>query len=399
MKRKLLLLILLFFSLSLSAIASAKADSLLSCQIRVRVMTGDDPKYIFFKVLSGKYKIEINKTDTAIVSAGETIVLTRFNDKVAVKERGLEGFSADSFYISASGEKDRFSLGTEVGGSPTQIYSGDLQCIADMGSILLINICDIESYIAGVVRAEGGNGRKAEYFKTQAIITRTYTYRYFNKHILDRYNLCDDTHCQVFVGITSDSVITKAVNDTRGMVIVTPDSNLIISAFHSNCGGETSPSEYVWPSKQSYLVKVTDQWCTKSRNASWEKEISAKSWINMLTRHGYSGPTDSTSVFNFNQPSRVHEYETGSFRLPFSRIRSELDLRSAWFTVKADGDSIKLSGRGYGHGVGLCQEGAIVMAGKGYNYNDIITFYYPGVKILNISDAKKSEDDKATLKN
>jgi stage II sporulation protein D len=183
------------------------------------------------------------------------------------------------------------------------------------------------------------------------------------------------------------------------MVIVTPDSNIIISAFHSNCGGETSPSEYVWPSKQSYLVKVTDPWCLKSRNASWGKVIPAKSWIDMLTRNGYTGPSDSTAKFDFNQTSRAQDYETGSFRLPFSRIRNELDLRSAWFSLKADGDSIKLTGRGYGHGVGLCQEGAMVMAGKGYSYNDIITFYYPGVRIINITDARKSDDDKTTGKN
>ena len=151
--------------------------------------------------------------------------------------------------------------------------------------------------------------------------------------------------------------------------------------------------------KQSYLDKVTDPWCTRSRNATWEKVIPAKNWVNVLTRHGYSGASDSTSVFDFSQSSRVQDYVTGTFRLPFSRIRSELDLRSAWFSVKAEGDSIRLTGRGYGHGVGLCQEGAIQMAAKGYGYNDIITFYYPGVKILDIGSAKKSEDDKVTPKN
>jgi stage II sporulation protein D len=399
MKRKLLLLLLLSFTLSLSAIASAKADSLLSSRIRVRILTGDDHKYLFFKVLSGQYTIRINKSDSIIVPSGETIVITRFNEKVAVKTNGSSGFAADSVYLSASGINDRFSVVTEAGRPTPGIYSGDLQCIADMGSIIFINICDIETYIAGVVKAEGGNGKRAEYFKTQAIIARTYTYKYFNKHIADRYNLCDDTHCQVFNGIVTDTIITNATGDTKGMVIVTPDSNLIIAAFHSNCGGETSPSEYAWPSKQSYLVKVKDPWCTRSRNATWEKEIPVESWINVLERHGYSGPSDSTSVFDFDQPSRVQDYVTGSFRLQFSRIRSELDLRSSWFSVKADGDSIKLSGRGYGHGVGLCQEGAIVMAGKGKDYSEIITFYYPGVKILNIIDAKKSEDDRTSLKN
>ncbi len=388
MKKKSFLLVLLSFSFCL-----------LSSQIRVRVFTEENPGYIFFKVLSGRYTLEINKADTVSVNAGETIVLAHYINKVAVKMRGSKGFAADSIYISSSGAGARFRLSTGTKGSPSRIYSGDLQCIADMGVVLYINICEIETYIAGVVKAEGGNGMRAEYFRTQAIIARTYTYKYFNKHIIDRFNLCDDTHCQVFDGLTTDTLITRAVNDTKGMVIVSPDSNLIIAAFHSNCGGETSPSEYVWPAKQSYLVKVTDPWCTRSRNAAWEKVIPAKSWISMLTRHGYSGQPDSTTVFDFARTSRVQEYVTGTFSLPFSRIRSELDLRSAWFSVKADGDSIRLSGRGYGHGVGLCQEGAIAMAGKGYHFNDIIAFYYPGVRILDIGSAKKSEDDKATPKN
>ena len=400
MKRKLLLITLLSFLLSPSSEALAKEDSLLSSQIRVRLFTGENPGYLFFKSLSGRYTIGINSSDTVSFASGETVLLTQYNNKVAVRMKGSKGFAADSVFIRcSSGQGGRFSLTPDAAGSSARTYSGDLLCIADMGSVLFINVCEIETYIAGVVKAEGGNGKRAEYFRTQAIIARTYTYKYFNKHTPDRYNLCDDTHCQVFDGITTDSIIAKAVTDTRGMVIVSPDSNLIIAAFHSNCGGETSPSEYVWPAKQSYLDKVTDPWCTRSRNATWEKVIPAKNWVNVLTRHGYSGASDSTSVFDFSQSSRVQDYVTGTFRLPFSRIRSELDLRSAWFSVKAEGDSIRLTGRGYGHGVGLCQEGAIQMAAKGYGYNDIITFYYPGVKILDIGSAKKSEDDKVTPKN
>jgi stage II sporulation protein D len=263
-----------------------------------------------------------------------------------------------------------------------------------MGSLLFINICDIESYIGGVVKAEGGSGKKEEYFKTQAIIARTYTYRHLNRHILDRYNLCDNTHCQVFNGVITDSLITKAVDQTRDLVIVTPDSNLIISAFHSNCGGETSPSEYAWPAKQPYLIRVADPYCVKSRNASWGKVVPLTIWTDMLAKNGFSGAADSASRFDYNQPSRMQDYITGSFSLPFSKIRTDLDLRSAWFSVKAEGDSLRLTGRGYGHGVGLCQEGAMVMAAKGFGYEDIIRFYYHGVKIITIANAKKSDEEK-----
>jgi stage II sporulation protein D len=399
MKRKLLLLSLLSFLLSLCAVASAKVDCPLSSRIRVRVLTGNNPQYLFFTVLSGKYSINNYSSDPLVVSEGDVIVLTLYNNKVAVKTRNNPGYAADSIYIGETGTDNRFSLRTSAGSQVSQIYAGDLQCIPDMGSLMFINICDLETYIAGVVKAEGGSGKKEEYFRTQAIIARTYTYRYFNRHLPDGFNLCDDTHCQVFNGITGDSLIIKAVNDTKDMVIVTPDSNLIIAAFHSNCGGETSPSEYIWPAKQSYLVKVSDPYCLKSRSATWQKIIPLKTWIEMLGKNGYTGTSDSTADFSFSQPSRMQEYVTGSFRLPFSRIRNDLDLRSSWFSVKAVGDSLLLTGRGYGHGVGLCQEGAMVMAGKGLGYKDIISFYYPGVMLLKISDAKKSGEDNVAVKN
>ena len=135
----------------------------------------------------------------------------------------------------------------------SQYYSGDLQCFPDLGTLVLINISDIEKYISGVVRAEGGTGKNLEYFKTQAIIARTYMYKYFDKHTADRYNVCDNTHCQAFNGLSSDSLLNEAALETKGLVILDKDSTLIISAFHSNCGGETSSSEDVWLSGQPYL--------------------------------------------------------------------------------------------------------------------------------------------------
>jgi stage II sporulation protein D len=80
--------------------------------------------------------------------------------------------------------------------------------------------------------------------------------------------------------------------------------------------------------------------------------------------------------------------------LPLRLIRTGLGLRSSFFSVSVEGDTLRLSGRGYGHGVGLCQEGAMAMSVKGFTFNEIISFYYPGVNIIGIKDAKKSEDEK-----
>jgi stage II sporulation protein D len=259
--------------------------------------------------------------------------------------------------------------------------------------MIIINSLDIESYLAGVVLAEGGSGKNIEFFKAQAVIARTYTYKYFDKHIPDRYNLCDDTHCQVYSGLTTDPVILRAVRETRDMVIVTADSTLIMSAFHSNCGGETSPSEYVWLSPQPYLVKVPDPFCVRSRNASWEKMVSLGRWTELVRKNNYKGNADSSEIFAFSQPARTDNYSIEGFKMPLRVIRDELGLKSSWFSVIPQGDSLYIRGRGYGHGVGLCQEGAMMMAAGGSAYGEIIRFYYPGVKITDIRFAKKKSSD------
>jgi len=91
------------------------------------------------------------------------------------------------------------------------------------------------------------------------------------------------------------------------------------------------------------------------------------------------------ALLNFDHPVRVINYKAGNFLIPFNQIRTELGLRSSFFSVKVKGDSVILNGRGYGHGVGLCQEGAMVMASKGFDYMKIIGFYYKGVSVKNFS--------------
>jgi stage II sporulation protein D len=214
-------------------------------------------------------------------------------------------------------------------------------------------------------------------------------YKYMDKHIRDGYNVCDNTHCQAFNGYSQDSVLNAAAFLTAGQVIVDQDSLLIISAFHSNCGGETASSQDVWLTSQPYLKKVIDPYCLESRNATWEKKISFENWTGFIRKSGFSDKTDDPQVFAFDQKSRVVDYTTGTYKMPLRNMRTELNLRSTFFSVVPEGDTIIFKGRGYGHGVGLCQEGAMVMATKGLNYKQIIDFYYSGVMILDIKNAKQ----------
>jgi stage II sporulation protein D len=109
--------------------------------------------------------------------------------------------------------------------------------------------------------------------------------------------------------------------------------------------------------------------------------MSLTEWTGYLRKSGYNGNVDDASLLNFSQITRLNFYKAGSFSIPFRQIRSDLNLRSTFFSIAVEGDSVILTGRGYGHGVGLCQEGAMVMAAKGFSYRQIIGFYYKNVRI------------------
>ncbi len=356
-------------------------------QIKIRLFANQSPESAVFSVTEGTYELNLFNGRILTVLKEEPVIITKYKGKLAVKKRNTKGFICDSLDLSGKTGNDSFSLRMNGKSPSRQYYSGNLQCYPDLGTLVFINISDVEKYISGVVMAEGGTGKNLEYFKTQAIIARTYMYKYFEKHLPDRYNVCDNTHCQAFNGLSSDSLLNKAALETRGLVILDKDSALIISAFHSNCGGETSSSDDVWLLSQPYLKGVVDPYCRGSRNATWQKSLSVNEWVNYVRKSGYNEKVGDPSAFNFLQESRLADYKVGSFTMPLTKIRSDLNLRSTFFSVNAKGDSVLLKGKGYGHGVGLCQEGAMEMASKGFNFKQIIDFYYFGVLISDINNA------------
>ena len=91
-------------------------------------------------------------------------------------------------------------------------------------------------------------------------------------------------------------------------------------------------------------------------------------------------------LYTFNQPDRMAFYQAPSLKIPLKDIRQEFKLKSTFFNNFIDGNEVVIRGRGYGHGVGLCQEGAMRMARCGFNFLQIALYYFPGVVITNISN-------------
>jgi stage II sporulation protein D len=272
---------------------------------------------------------------------------------------------------------------TFVWGSPSrkQSYPYIIECNNISGKIKLVNVIPMDEYIAGVIEAEGGPKHDLEYYKAQAVISRTYVLSQYHKHIDDRFNLCDQTHCQAYNGWPKyEQIMMDAALQTKSLVIVDENVNLITSAFHSNCGGRTNSAEYVWSRRLPYCEEKIDTFCMKMPNSNWEKRIPLDQWKKYISSKNLA-TSDSANYAYFPTEKEVY-YREGSTKIPLVQMRKDLKLKSTYFAVHQDGEEMVIIGQGFGHGVGLCQEGSMRMAQLGYSYEDIIHFYYANVKII-----------------
>src|SRR4030042_3626275 len=182
MNRKISIFFLILFFISGS----------LTGQVKVRIFANQKASSGLFTVTAGKYELDIFDNKPVLLIRDEPVILAFFNGKIAVKTKSALSFMCDSLIVRGLTGNDRFSFRVSGSVKSRQSYSGDLQCHPDLGFLVFINICDIEQYITGVVRTEGGPGKNIEYLKSQAVLARTFIYKHFGRHLLDRYNFCDD---------------------------------------------------------------------------------------------------------------------------------------------------------------------------------------------------------------
>jgi len=268
-------------------------------------------------------------------------------------------------------------------GAP-RTYDGNMSLFVDFGRVMCLNLVDPENYIAGVALAEVGGRAKPELYKAQALLIRTYLMANRAKHLEEGFNLCDQVHCQAYKGSASAyPEIKQATQATAGQVVVDGEGNLITSVFHANCGGQTASARDVWLTESPYLLSVRDPYCRKSRGAAWKRTLPLTDWLRFLQSKGVATQHIPMRGYVYRSETREGMYELpGGIAVPFRDLREYFNLKSAWFDVAVDGGSIHLTGRGYGHGIGMCQEGAIRMAEEGKKASEIINFYFKGTRIV-----------------
>lgn len=360
-----------------------------SSTVSIRIFARTRPVTVVFTPDRGEYLLTDGLSGSIRLGSGETVAVTRHDGRVIYMTlSGLSGV-ADSLTFAPVTDNSVFRLRAPGRDEAVKALNGVLKIKSFPGSLQILNLTSAESYLPGVVRAEAGKYGPPDYFRAQAVVARTYVYCNINRHELDGYNLCDDTHCQVYPGLISEMPIVDACHSTAGQVVIDRDSMLIVPAFHGNCGGVTASSSDVWLAGYPYLVSIDDPWCSYSASFVWNKWIPLAEWESFVRSKGIA-KGEETALYSTpgSKPVRTMDRSVAGRHMTSEEIRLRFGLRSAFFTLTQAGDSILVSGRGYGHGVGLCQDGAKNMAEKKVTYDKITGFYYPGTRITDVKNAR-----------
>lgn len=305
-------------------------------------------------------------------------------------------------------------------------YTDTLLIASDGQHLYVINILPLEEYLKSVVPHEIGRNRKPDEtaaVRAQAIIARTYAIAKMKLPLMRLFDVYDDTRDQVFGGIGErDELASAAVEQTAGKVLMFGD-RLAECYYHSTCGGFTEASSLVWqrPQSKPYLTGGSDRgdvsdYCRISPSYRWTEEYSrsgleavlrtflpsaneavlasdipVKNWhlldVNILKR-GRSGRVTLLQIVMGNRMQQRSYYVHGDkVRYALRRPGTEQPMRSALFDISIHRDEkrwierVRIDGGGNGHGVGLCQWGAIGMARAGRDESEILARYFPGTHI------------------
>ncbi len=364
-------------------------------QQRIGVLRDYSIKRIVFAYDNGAFTVYGDTSELGTILANEFVDLERNPEgKITVKINGIQVAQASKVTIVCAKLNTSIVYSPKNSAAKERKYKDDIEILPTESGLTIINLVDMHHYLCGVVESEGGGGREIEYYKVQACISRTYTLKSKMRHEKEGFELCDRTHCQAYhYQLRYSPLIDTAVRETKRKVLVDQRNNLIDAYFHANCGGQTSEADYVWNNRVDYLSSFKDTFCIYTKQATWEKRIPQAEWRKFLEEEYQFPSSDSVFgplIFNFNQADRCAFFLTPVLGIPLRDLRDHFKLKSTFFSCYPEADQVVVRGRGYGHGVGLCQEGAMKMAKYKFTYQQVLLYYFPGVKIVNQSTIKSN---------
>jgi stage II sporulation protein D len=402
--------------------------TLVGCSARVTTRSLPDTKSVApIKVLVQKADAYVSVSGTsafALRNEGETVDLAIVSGGQKVQLRRVDGMVEFGDGQSVTGKASRLVLTTgaaegrfELGGKS---YRGTLTAFVADSVLHVVNTLDMESYLMGVVRNEIGrvSTSELEAAKAQAIAARTYAVRNKGKY-KNGYDFVADVNDQVYGGASSESDLTnQAVLETVGQIAEFEDKP-INAVYFSTCGGATASAEDVWKTsdRTAYLTRLSDivddrAFCEKSPHHRWELKWTGDELEQLIKKNLPLVLQKDTADEDFSKlagqrlynlailtrdsSQRVRDLKIGftrdSYVVSGEQARRVLRgekyiLYSSLFRIDIDRNdngtirTVVCKGAGFGHGVGMCQYGALEMARRGYSADQIIRFYYRGAVV------------------
>ena len=322
----------------------------------------------------------------------------------------------------------------------TMVYEGALRIVVEADKIVAINELPVERYLRSVISSEMSATASLEFLKAHAVISRSWLLaqmekrrrlnsgqdsffsfikkddeiiRWYDREDHTIFDVCAYDHCQRYQGIGGGNRVKaeQAVSETRGQVL-SYDGEICDARFSKCCGGETEEFQYCWEdTPKPYLISVEDPFCnTDDREVlsqvlndydletndfyRWTVEYTVdelSQLVNEKLKDDFGTITDLIPVER-GKSGRIWKLKivgtkktmTIGKELEIRRALSETHLYSSAFDVEKTYNGFRLNGKGWGHGVGLCQIGAAVMGQQGYKYKEILLHYYRGAEIKKI---------------
>ena len=291
-------------------------------------------------------------------------------------------------------------------------FAGGLKFIVEGDKVRAVNLVGMEDYLLSVISSEMKSSASPELLKAHAVISRSWLMARMQDHSAhDNFDVCADDHCQRYQGLTmavGDKVRT-AIDETWGQVL-RYQGQLCDTRYSKCCGGKTELFSTCWEDiDYPYLQCVDDPWCdcendeilSQVLNDYDQQTRDFHDWTVRYEPAELAALVRERTGIDFGEILALEDIERGpSGRIKYLRIvgskRSEVigkelkirralspsHLKSSAFSVERDpAGAFVLRGRGWGHGVGLCQIGAAVMAARGHDYRQILQHYYPGTDV------------------
>lgn len=392
---------------------TGKAEVRLSSDSPVRVVTaGTDPL-----VLPAGQTLTFRAQNGGGVLVGEdNATMLNFTEPVQVVTEPGNGLEPAIRLLGPTRHYDA---------KPDRPYRGTFELLPRATGLTVVNVVPVEEYLRGVVSSEMNPSYPLEALKAQAVAARTYALKNIGRFVAQGYDLDDTAASQVYGGIFSeDPRTTQAVTETAGTVL-TYNGALADAVYSSTCGGYTESAAEAWGRPVPYLVSVPDfqgdiEFVTPkpATEAAWADyfkharpvnclqpalaKVEAFRWVKLITRAELEANlTGDTAVGTLRDIIPLHRGDSGritQLRLVGDarsvEVKGELairramgKLRSSAFTVDVYRDDqgvpvvFAFWGAGWGHGLGMCQVGAVGMALRGASYDAILAHYYQGATL------------------